>query len=62
VFTIAGGPFAAAAPGAEIPACLYFTAIFQRLFEVLVDRRAEVQETACACMGGGAVCRFEAHW
>ena len=43
------------------PACGYYAATFERLFQVLVHRGAVVQETACeAC--GDAECRFEIRW
>lgn len=40
------------------PACGYFAASFERLFAVLVHRRARVREVACAAMGDPA-CIFE---
>jgi divinyl protochlorophyllide a 8-vinyl-reductase len=45
----------------EMPACDFYAATFERLFQVLVARRARVVEVACeAC--GDAECRFEVHW
>ena len=43
------------------PACDFYTAVFQRLFEVLVHPRAQVVETACEARGDPA-CRFELRW
>jgi divinyl protochlorophyllide a 8-vinyl-reductase len=43
------------------PACHYYAATFERLFQVLVHPRAQVVEVACeAC--GDAECRFEVRW
>jgi divinyl protochlorophyllide a 8-vinyl-reductase len=42
---------------AAFPLCHWHRAVFERLFRVLVWRRAEVREVACAAMGA-AVCRF----
>lgn len=44
-----------------VPACDYYAATFERLFQVLVHRRARVQETACEARGDTA-CRFEIRW
>jgi divinyl protochlorophyllide a 8-vinyl-reductase len=45
----------------ETPACDFYAATFERLFQVLVARRARVLEVACeAC--GDAECRFEVRW
>lgn len=46
---------------AEQPACSFYTATFERLFQVLVHRRATVVETACEARGD-AECRFEVRW
>ena len=45
----------------EQPACDFYTATFERLFQVLVHPRAQVQETACEARGD-AECRFEVRW
>jgi divinyl protochlorophyllide a 8-vinyl-reductase len=45
----------------EAPACDFYSAVFQRLFEVLVHPRAQVVETACEARGDPA-CRFEVRW
>jgi divinyl protochlorophyllide a 8-vinyl-reductase len=46
---------------AQAPACDYYAAVFQRLFQVLVHRASRVHEVACeAC--GDAECRFEIAW
>jgi divinyl protochlorophyllide a 8-vinyl-reductase len=46
---------------ADAPACDYYAATFERLFQVLVHRGASVHETACeAC--GDETCRFELRW
>jgi divinyl protochlorophyllide a 8-vinyl-reductase len=57
VFELTGNPFCEDVE-ATAPACVWHGAVFQRLFEVLVARRAHVEETACAAVGG-TVCRFE---
>lgn len=44
-----------------MPACDFYTAVFQRLFEVLVHPDARVTETACEARGDPA-CRFEVDW
>lgn len=45
----------------DTPACHFYAATFERLFQVLVHRAARVQEVACeAC--GDAECRFEIRW
>lgn len=45
----------------EAPACDFYAATFERLFQVLVHPRSRVHEVACeAC--GDAECRFEVRW
>lgn len=44
-----------------VPACDYYAATFERLFQVLVHRDARVRETACEACGDEA-CRFELRW
>jgi divinyl protochlorophyllide a 8-vinyl-reductase len=46
---------------AQAPACDYYAATFERLFRVLVHRRASVVETACTACGADA-CRFAIDW
>jgi divinyl protochlorophyllide a 8-vinyl-reductase len=46
---------------ADVPACDYYAATFERLFQVLVQRGARVIETACEACGDEA-CRFELRW
>jgi divinyl protochlorophyllide a 8-vinyl-reductase len=46
---------------AEAPACDFYAATFERLFQVLVQRRARVVEVACEACGDDE-CRFEVHW
>jgi len=46
---------------APTPACDYYAATFERLFQVLVHRQARVRETACEACGDEA-CRFELRW
>jgi divinyl protochlorophyllide a 8-vinyl-reductase len=45
----------------EAPACDFYTAVFQHLFEVLVHPRAQVIEIACEARGDPA-CVFEVCW
>ena len=45
----------------SVPACDYYAATFERLFQVLVHAGARVQETACEACGDDA-CRFELRW
>lgn len=58
---IESGPIQAAVPGAAAPVCAYYAATFERLFQVLVTRRATVVETACQATGAPS-CVFEARW
>jgi divinyl protochlorophyllide a 8-vinyl-reductase len=45
----------------ETPACDFYAATFERLFQVLVHKASRVHEVACeAC--GDAECRFEIRW
>jgi divinyl protochlorophyllide a 8-vinyl-reductase len=46
---------------AGAPACDYYAATFERLFQVLVHPDACVLETACEACGDDA-CRFELRW
>jgi divinyl protochlorophyllide a 8-vinyl-reductase len=46
---------------AEAPACDFYAATFQTLFQALVQPRAEVREVECEACGGSA-CRFEIRW
>jgi divinyl protochlorophyllide a 8-vinyl-reductase len=45
----------------DTPACDFYAATFERLFQVLVHRRAAVREVACEACGDDA-CRFEIRW
>jgi len=58
---IEGGPIQAAVPDAGVPICGYYAATFERLFRVLVARKATVRETACQAAGAKA-CTFEVSW
>ncbi|KAA5604979.1 bacteriochlorophyll 4-vinyl reductase [Roseospira marina] len=58
---IEGGPIQAAMPEAGYPLCDYYTATFERLFRVLVARRATAREVACQAAGARA-CTFEITW
>lgn len=44
-----------------VPACDYYAATFERLFQRLVHARATVHETACEA-SGDPLCRFELRW
>jgi divinyl protochlorophyllide a 8-vinyl-reductase len=45
----------------DTPACDFYAATFERLFQVLVHRHSRVREVACeAC--GDPECRFEIRW
>jgi divinyl protochlorophyllide a 8-vinyl-reductase len=46
---------------AGVPACDYYAATFERLFQVLVHGDTQVRETACEACGDDA-CRFELRW
>lgn len=46
---------------AEAPACDFYAATFERLFQVLVQPRTRVRETACEACGDES-CRFELRW
>jgi divinyl protochlorophyllide a 8-vinyl-reductase len=59
-FEITGGPLSRSIETTE-PACDYFGATFERLFQRLVSRRAVVVETACIASGDPA-CRFAIRW
>jgi len=43
------------------PQCVYYAAVFERLFQMLVSSRTQVTEVACQAMGAPA-CRFEIGW
>jgi divinyl protochlorophyllide a 8-vinyl-reductase len=45
----------------DSPGCSYYAATFERLYRVLVSRRARAREVACEGCGGPA-CRFEVEW
>jgi divinyl protochlorophyllide a 8-vinyl-reductase len=46
---------------ADEPVCDYYAATFQRLYSVLVNRKAKVVETSCQAKGAVA-CVFEITW
>lgn len=46
---------------ADAPACDFYAATFERLFQVLVHPRSLVREVACEACGDDA-CRFEVRW
>ncbi len=46
---------------AEAPACDFYAATFQQLFQALVHRSAQVREVACEACGSDG-CRFEIRW
>jgi divinyl protochlorophyllide a 8-vinyl-reductase len=45
----------------DTPACDFYAATFERLFQVLVHPRSRVREVACEACGDGE-CRFEIRW
>jgi divinyl protochlorophyllide a 8-vinyl-reductase len=57
---IAGCPLCRGA-ATEAPACSYFAATLERLFQELVSPRARAAETACEGLGAPA-CVFELRW
>jgi divinyl protochlorophyllide a 8-vinyl-reductase len=60
VLTIRNNPLCRGVRAAA-PACDYYAAVFQRLFQVLVHARAVVHEVACEARGDPE-CRFEVRW
>lgn len=60
VLTIRGNPLCHGLLQAE-PACAFYTATFERLFQVLVHAGTHAVETACEARGDPA-CRFELRW
>jgi divinyl protochlorophyllide a 8-vinyl-reductase len=59
IVEIAGNPLAG--EPRDAPGCVWHTAVFRRLFRVLVQPDAQVCETAC-CAAGDSACRFEISW
>lgn len=60
VLTIRDNPLCTELASDE-PACDFYAATFERLFQVLVHPRSQVREVACeAC--GDPECRFEIRW
>ncbi len=57
---IAGCPICRELRGTD-PLCAYYTATFERLYQVLVSRRSTVRETACEAAGAPS-CLFEIVW
>jgi divinyl protochlorophyllide a 8-vinyl-reductase len=45
----------------DVPACDFYTATFERLFQVLVHRQTRAREVTCQAQGADA-CRFELRW
>jgi len=45
----------------DVPVCDFYSATFERLFQVLVHPKTKVEETACEAKGDD-VCRFELRW
>jgi divinyl protochlorophyllide a 8-vinyl-reductase len=60
VLKIRGNPMCRGAQASE-PACHYYAATFERLFQALVHRQTAVIEVACEARGD-TECRFELHW
>jgi divinyl protochlorophyllide a 8-vinyl-reductase len=64
VLTITGNPLCRGAdllPPSPLPACDFYAATFERLFQVLVHPAAQAVETACEARGDVA-CVFELRW
>ena len=45
----------------DVPVCDFYSATFERLFQVLVHPNTQVEETACEAKGDD-ICRFELQW
>jgi divinyl protochlorophyllide a 8-vinyl-reductase len=60
VFEITRNPICAGEHAAA-PVCDWHAAVFERLFQALVSRKARAVETLCEA-DGGACCRFEVGW
>ncbi len=60
VLEIAGNPLCVGETAVET-VCAWHAAVFQRLFEVLVSRTANVTQTDCEA-AGGCCCRFQVRW
>jgi divinyl protochlorophyllide a 8-vinyl-reductase len=45
----------------DVPVCDFYSATFERLFQVLVHPNTHVEETACEAKGDD-ICRFELRW
>jgi len=45
----------------DVPVCDFYSATFERLFQVLVHPNTQVEETACEAKGDDN-CRFELRW
>ena len=43
----------------DTPLCHWHAAVFERLYQVLVDRTAMCREVACCAVTGGNTCRFD---
>lgn len=57
---VRGNPLCRGLAAAQ-PACEFYAATFERLFQVLVHRASRVHEVACEACGDDA-CRFEIRW
>ena len=60
IFEITHNPVCAG-ERAPAPVCDWHAAVFERLFQALVSRKATAVETLCEA-SGGACCRFEVGW
>jgi divinyl protochlorophyllide a 8-vinyl-reductase len=60
VLTIRGNPLCKGTQQSE-PACHFYAATFERLFQALVHRQCTVIEVSCEARGD-AECRFELRW
>ena len=60
IFTIRDNPICRGQHSSE-PYCDFYAATFERLYSILVDRRARVTEIGCRAMGAPA-CVFEIVW
>jgi divinyl protochlorophyllide a 8-vinyl-reductase len=60
IFEIRGNPLCAGETS-PAPVCAWHAAVFERLFQKLVSRRARVTETECEASGADC-CRFVVDW
>ncbi len=59
-FTLTGNPIRADSQ-ADAPVCVWHAAVFERLFQALVNLGAHAEETDCEA-AGGACCCFRVRW